>query len=442
MRRLVVFCALVLFAVPVHAEDLAGLVGQVCGKDDAVRSAAYQKLWRSPDPAVVPLLLEAMPAAPEMGQYYGALILQRLASDAARSALRKLAKGHGPHLRVVAAAALERMGERGLGKVIAKALATPDLAPAKRATLLMRLYSIREPEVQAAVRALLRKNESPQVLEVAIYDVYLVRDPQARAPLQGLLEHADAGVRALAAGCLMVLGEAQAAPDLAAAVESGPVGSGALYKLDSMLEQAQPVPAKVLEALCARLDAEKDVNALRAIVRMLGKLGYVKAAPRLRELLESDNALLSRDAFEALSHLPGGLSPDALRKLLTSGSEARQLAAADALRRADDASGFPVVVRVLASGKRVQDRWEAARVLAGFRTPSSVDALLTALADDNMTVRSNAYNSLVAVLAALFPYRRLDLATTGYVTTDPAARRAEALQRIRAWWSEHRTASR
>ena len=63
--------------------------------------------------------------------------------------------------------------------------------------------------------------------------------------------------------------------------------------------------------------------------------------------------------------------------------------------------------------------------------------VIDALNDPSLRVRTQAFQGLGTVLRALFPYRRLDLPTTGYSPGAPAARRKEGAARIQAWWQRN-----
>jgi HEAT repeat protein len=439
LRVITGLAVVLLFSVPVAAEvDLAKEVARFASEEHAERYAAYTKLNRLKDPAVIPLLGKTLPGCPTMGQYYGMLVLQQFPPKITRPVLRKLATADSPHLRLLAGVQLQRMGERGASAIIVKALNADGPTDAERATLLMRLYSVRDLEAQKAIRAFLKPAASQAILQAAIYDIYLVRDRAALASLQALDEHASGGVRAMAGACRMLLGDAAGADAVVAAFTAGAVDTGSLYKVRTFLEQARPVPGPVLAAVHGALEGETVGYAIRTLIEILGAHGYAKAAKDIRALLDHEDANVSKAAFEALAKLPGGVSTEDMRKLLESGDDARKLAAADALRRADDASGFAIVIKILASGTVLADRQEAARLLANFCKPEAVEALLAALEDPQSGVRSNAYNSLSSVLRALFPYRRFDLASTGYVATGAAAARGAALAKIRAWWTTHK----
>ena len=114
------------------------------------------------------------------------------------------------------------------------------------------------------------------------------------------------------------------------------------------------------------------------------------------------------------------------------------MAAAEALLRGDDPSGLAAVVDVLRHGKTA--RAAAATALGAFRSRAAVEPLIDALGDADLSVRAGAYNSLVTLLRTLFPYRRFDLASTGYVTTAAEDVRAAAIASIRTWWNAHKDA--
>ncbi len=443
-RLLVLVLACVVVGMPaghVHADvDLDREVARLVGPDATVRSAAYTALNRANDPAVIPKLLPVLSDAEDIAQYYGVLIIQRFPKKGL-PALRKLAATRSPHLQVVAGAALWRLGERKSAAVVVKALTADGVPDAQRATMLMRIYNLADPDVMKAVRSFLAADGVPVVVQAAAYNVHVSRDRAALPALKALDAHEASGVRALAAAARIALGDVAGAETLAGAFRDGGIDTGALSRVRSILEQAKPAPPEVLAAIHGALETETNPYALRMLVELLGLHGYAKATKDIRPLLEHDDATVSKAAFEALARLPGGINADTMRKLLQEGEDARRLAAAEALRRADDMSGLPVVIEILRKGSRLQDRWEAASALGGFRRPEVVEPLLEALADDNSSVRSNAWSSLGTVLRSIFPYRRLDMGALGYAPTDAEARRAAGLARLRAWWTKYRDAS-
>jgi len=64
--------------------------------------------------------------------------------------------------------------------------------------------------------------------------------------------------------------------------------------------------------------------------------------------------------------------------------------------------------------------------------------LITTLNDPNATVRNHAFIGLGRVLRSLFPYRRFDLESAGYSPKGAAAKREDAVQKIRAWWAANK----
>ena len=66
------------------------------------------------------------------------------------------------------------------------------------------------------------------------------------------------------------------------------------------------------------------------------------------------------------------------------------------------------------------------------------DWLLSALGDEDPSVRSYAFSGLGTLLRSLFPYRRLDMTTIRYHPTGPPAERSAAAKRLRSWWAENR----
>ena len=55
------------------------------------------------------------------------------------------------------------------------------------------------------------------------------------------------------------------------------------------------------------------------------------------------------------------------------------------------------------------------------------------------TMRRRAFDGLRATLFALFPYRNIDLSSTGYQPTGDAAARRRGVAQIRSWWQANRS---
>ena len=67
-----------------------------------------------------------------------------------------------------------------------------------------------------------------------------------------------------------------------------------------------------------------------------------------------------------------------------------------------------------------------------------MNPLTDALLDRHAAVRTRAFAGLARVLAFLFPYRRFNLALTGYAPIAPEETRRSAAEAIRSWWEENR----
>ncbi len=438
LRRVaaVLVLCLVATATTTHADsDTPQLVVNLGSSDSTVRNAAYTTLMSRKDPKAIPLLHEAVGGFDVTAQSYTVYILRSYPADVAIKALRPLVKMEPATLRVHAAAELLRKGENDVLKIILAALDEPQ-DDAALSTLLSRLYSIRDETLQARIRALLDPKRSYTVLGAALYCLYTVQDGLARAEAEKLLVDTPASVRALAAAYLLRFGQPQRAQDLADALASGEVEYSAFSRVNTFLYSMPSIPARVLQAITKLLETETESSYLSTMIRLLAKAGYRPALPQLKKLIDDSNTVVSKAAFDALAGFPGALDADDLRELLASDDASRRLKAADALRRQDDVSGLPVVLEIAKND--AAQRADAIKVLGGFRQASVVEPLIDALMDANITVRANAYSGLGTVLRALFPYRRLDLASTGYSTSASQAVRAKAVDRIRSWWNANK----
>ena len=125
-----------------------------------------------------------------------------------------------------------------------------------------------------------------------------------------------------------------------------------------------------------------------------------------------------------------------LKEMLASNDTRMALFAAETLRRRDDYAGLPRALELFK--KAGAHRARAATVLGGFREERAVAPLIEALGDPDRAVRTAAYTSLGRVLRSLFPFKRLDLATTGYTPDAPAAQRTRSARVISAWWRQNR----
>lgn len=413
------------------AGELAELVERLGAADATQRYPAYQELQRRRDPASVPLIVERIAGWDAGAQSYGVSLIDQVGGEPAQAAWKRLQGSAAPFVRGCAGLRLLATDRAKGSRLVVEALegAKGDL----NALLLLlgRLSSTRDEAVQAAVRALLVPATAPEVVGAALTHLAYANDPRASAAARALAEQAPAR-RPLVGAFLLRQGEEDLAGALAEALAAGEVTYAEFVRLRPWLEAAERLPAAVLEAVLGRLEKEPTAYYVASMIGLLAHARHAAALPVLRRLLDHADATVSKAAFDALAAFPDGLDAEALGGQLASPDASRRLAAADALRRADDRRGLPVVLELARAGSAV--RGEAVRVLGGFRAPEGVEPLIEALLDDDLGTRAQAQTALSATLLQLLPYRRIDLASTGYATdAAPEVRRA-AVDRLRAWW--------
>jgi HEAT repeat protein len=438
MVRVAMTLLLLMLARPAAAQDdLRGLVADLGGKDSNRRIAALNELRRRKDPDTIPLVLAALPGFEHTGRYYGILVLESYPPALANRAFRTLLSDESPFLRLCAGAALFRNGETKAVGVVVKALGEEVAAPAM-VNMLNRVHGVKHPAVRKAVRSLLRPDQDISVISSAVYVLHSQLDRDALAACRELLEKdGRGGVRALAAAYLYRFGEVERAADLAREIRGGKIGSTEYFRIETMLKASSHVAVEILDALADALEEETNASVLARVISLLADFRHRKAIPAIRELLTHENRMVAKAAFDALASIPGALDGGALRPLLDSEDADRRLWAADALRRMDDLIGLPKVIEILKTGTYTQ-RYEAARILGGFRVAAAVGPLIEALSDEHTSVRNYAATGLAALLRSLYPYRRFDLQAAGYDCNAPEATRRAAAKRIRAWWITHR----
>lgn len=418
-------------------DDLVTLLERMGGSDTTLRYPAYQELSRRREPAALPPLLERIGGWDLSAQSYGLSLIDVVGGEPAAKAWKQLAAtARAPYLKGSAGARVHATDPTKGSRLVVEALEAARADGLMLSWILSRLGGLKDAAVATSVRGLLGPTSGPEILGPALSYLALVNDAQSPALVRALVKAPEAGTRALAAAWLLRAGEEEQAGVLAAALASGEVSLSEFLRLKPWLEAADRVPEVVLAALLAGLEKESNTSQVVAEIELLGRARHAPALPALRRLLDSTEPLVAKAAFEALAAMPGGLEGDALAAQLKHADPARRLAAAEALRRADDQSGLPVVVELARAGS--PERREAVRVLSGFRVAEATLPLIDALLDDDVTTRAYAYNGLADLLAMLFPYRRLDLGSTGYATdAAPEARRA-AVERLRAWWQAHK----
>ena len=400
------------------------------------RYDAYLVLQRERSVAALPAIVETLPRCGPQGQSLGLSLLMSYPADVGHPALRKLLDRKSPLLEVGAAAVLFRSGDQSSVEHIVQPLARGDIAPALKSAMLNRIYGIREPKISAAVRSLIVPESDSSVLDAALNHLLQVEDRESQGKIAALLAAPSVrdDTKALASAFAFALGDTNQADAVASAVRSG--GGNLLVRIQQYLQKTVRLPEPILQAITEIAEKSEVGYHVQTAIGLLAQHGSGKEIALFKKLLDHKNAQVAKAALEAIQKSGAGLPVDALRRLLASEQVSLALAAADGLRKADDPSGLPRVLELLKSG--ATERAEAARVLGNFRHPSVIPVLIEALLDAEPGVRSAAEQGLTRLLPNLFPYRRFDMASTGYAANGTPSARAEAVQRIRAWWDAHR----
>lgn len=420
-------------------EDVATLVADLGHASDyRKRSVAFQTLRTRKPLSALPLLARSLPTFNLSSQSLGLSLLQAYPPEKSQPILRRFLKGKSAFLELGAAAALYRAGHKDPSTIdhMVRALGNP-ASSAEISMMLGRLYGVSEPRVRTRVRSLLEPSVDIAVMDSALRYLQYSKDPEGIKAVMKLLDgkgrDLDAERRALCACYLLAMGNASHKKDLTAALESGEIRS--FTRLNTYLSQAPHLDQEVLAAILKFARNSQDTYQLSYALQVLGKHRYRKALGFIRELLESDESRLSKAAFDALLEMGDELKPESLRRLLDPERPDLCIVAADALRRLDDMSGLEPLLAVVKKGGPAKA--DAVTALGKFRVRKAVRPLIDALNDPSLRVRTQAFQGLGTVLRALFPYRRLDLPTTGYSPGAPAARRKEGAARIQAWWQRN-----
>ncbi len=424
------------WARPALAGSVADSVRDLGDPDAQVRSRAYGALVRGRPPEAPALLARALPGFDDVAQYYGVLVLDAYPYEASRRAWRALLDASSPYLRFAAATQLVGHGDENARPVLVAALTAPDVPQTPRLWMLARLPTASPPEALDAARSLVAPGQPIAVVAAVLRRMQIRQDRATMVRATRLLSDPRAGVRAMGAAYLLRMGLAPRADDLAKAIAAG-IGLAELAVVEELLEPLARVPPVVLDAVAERLAVEPSPWIAVRWIGVLARYHDTNARPALQKLVSHRNTTVARAAFDALVALAGPLTGETLRPLLEQPSVSRRLWAAEALRRRDDDAGLPVVLLALAKGAPAE-RVEAARILGGFREDAAVEPLLDALEDPHVGVRTEAGKRLEGVLAALFPYRTISFAATGWAPDAPEETRRTAVGAIRAFWEAHR----
>ncbi len=417
----------------------ARVAGLVAALGDAAnpqaRANAYNALWREKPSAAIPLLVESLPRFDVQGQQYGLWILQLYPLEDARAALHKLVLEHSALLQAGAAAKLLEQGEHEMLEPLVKAFARKEPTSEVRRAMLQHVFLVKEPRLTAAVRAWITPETEAWLLGDVLYHLRSVGDPEARAKAVELAAATGLApeARAVCAAFLLALGDDAQGRTLAELLAND---DGQLFsRLQRFFLGAPRLPEELVAAVAGIAERSSVPAYAQMALSVLGQHAGAKQIPVLERLLDSPNLLVAKSALEALQKRGVSVPHDSLVRMLGAPEPLRALSAADALRRIDDPSGFARVLEIVRAGGA--DKAEAVRVLAKFRRKECLAPLVDALEDADAAVRMAAEQGLITLLPDLFPYRRFDLATSGYSAQAAPAQRAAGAQKIRDWCTAH-----
>jgi HEAT repeat protein len=422
---------LILFlCVPGAAQaDAKGLVRQLGGTDNRVRYEAFRTLRSTKPPAALPLLAAALPRFPLHAKNLGVSVLHAYPREKVAPIMLRFARGESAFLMVQAGVWLYQSGNRSAVEFVVHGLGMT--VPATELSMnLGRVSLLRVPEVSTAVLRHVHGAADDGPLQQALWHLLACEHEPAIPVVRKLLAGADRlrpTQRMVCAAFLVAMGEGGHVKMLADEIRN----SKNISRLRQFLRRAPDLDREILAAILDFLDDKSGYQVADAL-RLLAQHDYTPAVRKMRELLDDDDAQISKAAFDSLMRMGSGLESKHLRRLLHSSKPQVSIAAADALRRLDDLTGLSRVIELAL--KRGPHRLDAVDALGKFRSREAVSPLIERLDDADRNVRDRAHHGLTRILSGLFPYRSLDLASTGYRSTGPAAARKTAVAQIRHWW--------
>jgi len=333
-----------------------------------------------------------------------------------------------------------------------------DPDPAMRALALTRLAEFNDPRAAAILRELARQPACPFPV---LARLAAARDPLAIMPLIRQLEPPDTDEEETASGlttparALAFMGEAAREPLLAAARDADPViRAGAVYALgmggdpsalDTLRHALRDADPRVRRAAAAGLEMSADTRAIPtllaalgdrdtavrlAVIRALGATGDPRGIDPLLRLLRDPAPAIRAEALGALKPFNTPRVLDALQQLLLDFEPAVRIALAEGGAWADDPRGMEILAKLLPDGnKKVRDaasftlrnvpdsevvsfiapvlnaesaggRLAVVGALEGRTGAGTVDALVSALSDNDGEVHKLASQHLEALLTA------------------------------------------
>jgi hypothetical protein len=277
--------------------------------------------------------------------------------------------------------------------------------------------------------------KDPSALRALLEHFLLIDEASVRTAVQARLSSAplSAEQRMSLLAFLLARGEDSRASELLPLLQAE--GANALTRHLRFFQAAPRLPEPLL-AWVATIAEQSSNYVAQSALTILAQFATAKDLAVLERLVDHKDITVSKAALDALLQRTGTVPRESLLRTLQGTDAARALAAADALRRADDDSGYARVCE-LARQSSAQ-RAEALRVLSRFGRESSGALLIEALNAEDLAVRRAAEQGLREFLPKFFPYRRFDLASTGYQAEGSPEQRAAGLAQLRSFWDSAR----
>ena len=397
----------------------------------------YRELRKRRDPACIPQLVQAAPHMDGRGQHMAVLLLELFPPEKAEAAFSRLLKVESPELCFLAGRYLGQRGRPGMVQVMLAALSDPALTDDRKGAILTRIRDGAPHAINLAVAAWIDVQMAPSLANTILRHLLNTRDGSCATAVERLLAHEDRGTQLRAAAFLLRFGSKAANETLQSLLKAEEAKATDWRVMKEYLMALPRLPSRLQSILVEQLEDANKPARLKALLEVVRDHELPGAADRLVELLDHDDEKTRRIAFNTLDW-QGNWKAQELLPLLTVDDLLLRVKAADALRRSDDLTGLPVLIEIASTAG--PQREEACRVLAACRLPESVEPLISALESKDRKVREAASGGLESVLWSLYPYRRFDLASTGYDAAKKPAATVDAVATLHSWWQRHRDA--
>jgi cyclophilin family peptidyl-prolyl cis-trans isomerase/HEAT repeat protein len=259
----------------------------------------------------------------------------------------------------------------------------------------------------------LLKDSEPEVRQMAAFALGLIHDPQAREPLVAALDDPAAVGKGSAAEALGLIGDASAAPAIAA-MAAKVLDAGALAPLPSdEMDAVRDTPPAAFRLALSALVRLKQFDALSSVVLdaaaqprvrwwpvafALQRLEDPRALPALLTLLNEPHPYTRAFAAKGLGAMQSADAGAALVSLIDAPEMNVAVEAIRSLGRLKFAAASAPLIRLIrAPAADAHLRLEAVSVLGAVGGPGLNDLLIDLLGDANPSIRAAAIRSLAQV---------------------------------------------